>query len=296
MAGSGVNPPQGETVTVTINSNQISATIVDAGGNFSLSFPSASLSVNGSPYAINFAYVGDGNLAATNDSSTSLTVNPASATVSLSDLNQVYNGYAESVTANTVPTNLLVVISYNGSSSAPTNAGSYTVVGTITDPNYQGSVTNTLLVDQAAGIVNFYNLIQICDGTGKAVSYTTTPSNLTATVTYNGSSDLPTNVGSYTVVAVINDPNYTGSATNIFAINSAIATNSPNVVASLIVNELTLAWPADHIGWRLQSQTNGLSISNWFDVPGSDATNKVSIPINVTQPAVFYRLCRPAGN
>ena len=35
---------------------------------------------------------------------------------------------------------------------------------------------------------------------------------------------------------------------------------------------LTLSWPADHTGWRLQAQTNnpttGLG-TNWFDVPGS---------------------------
>jgi hypothetical protein len=31
--------------------------------------------------------------------------------------------------------------------SAPTNAGSYTVVGTINDANYQGSATNTLVID-----------------------------------------------------------------------------------------------------------------------------------------------------
>jgi catalase (peroxidase I) len=42
-----------------------------------------------------------------------------------------------------------VNITYNGSASAPTNAGSYTVIGTITDANYQGSATNTLVINNA---------------------------------------------------------------------------------------------------------------------------------------------------
>jgi len=39
-----------------------------------------------------------------------------------------------------------VNLTYNGSQNAPTNAGSYTVVGVISDPNYYGSATNTLVV------------------------------------------------------------------------------------------------------------------------------------------------------
>jgi hypothetical protein len=56
---------------------------------------------------------------------------------------------------------------------------------------------------------------------------------------------------------------------------------------------LTLSWPADHIGWTLQTQTNSLSVglsTNWVDVPGSASVDSVSIPIDVTQPSVFYRM------
>lgn len=37
-------------------------------------------------------------------------------------------------------------LTYNGSVNAPINGGSYTVVGTINDPNYQGSATSTLAI------------------------------------------------------------------------------------------------------------------------------------------------------
>jgi hypothetical protein len=45
---------------------------------------------------------------------------------------------------------LTVNLTYNGSSSAPTNAGSYSVIGTINDSYYQGSATNTLVISGVA--------------------------------------------------------------------------------------------------------------------------------------------------
>jgi hypothetical protein len=64
----------------------------------------------------------------------------------LGNLNQLYTGSAINVTASTMPPGLKVNLTYNGSPLAPTNAGSYTVIGTISDPNYYGSATNTLVI------------------------------------------------------------------------------------------------------------------------------------------------------
>jgi len=73
-----------------------------------------------------------------------LTVNKATATVTLGSLTATYDGTPKSATATTNPTGLTVSFTYNGSATAPTNAGSYTVVGTVVDGNYQGSATGTL--------------------------------------------------------------------------------------------------------------------------------------------------------
>jgi hypothetical protein len=56
-----------------------------------------------------------------------LTVNKATATVTLGSLSATYNGAAHSATATTAPAGLAVAFTYNGSSTAPTNAGSYAV-------------------------------------------------------------------------------------------------------------------------------------------------------------------------
>jgi len=66
--------------------------------------------------------------------------------------------------------------------------------------------------------------------------------------------------------------------------------NPTNITASVSSNTLTIAWPADHLGWILQAQTNGLRTGQWFDVPGSDVVNAVVIPMNPANTSVFYRL------
>ena len=64
------------------------------------------------------------------------TLTPAgTATVNLGWLAATYTGSPQSVTATTNPPGLNVTLTYNGSATAPTAAGSYTVVGTIADPN-----------------------------------------------------------------------------------------------------------------------------------------------------------------
>ena len=71
------------------------------------------------------------------------------------------------------------------------------------------------------------------------------------------------------------------------------ADNPTNITAGVSSNTLTIAWPADHIGWILQAQTNGLSTGQWFDLPGTSTTSSAAITINPANPAIFYRLRRP---
>jgi autotransporter-associated beta strand protein len=89
---------------------------------------------------------------------------------------------------------------------------------------------------------------------------------------------------------------------NKLAIDGTIAVLGPlvninptNIVSSTSGGVLTLSWPADHIGWRLQVQTNSLSVgitTNWFDLAGTSTTNSVNITIS-TNGTVFYRLIYP---
>ncbi|MBL9186612.1 MAG: immunoglobulin domain-containing protein [Opitutaceae bacterium] len=153
-----------------------------------------------------------------------LTVAKAPATVALGGLGQIYDGTPRAVTATTSPAGLGVVLTYDGSATAPTNAGSYAVVATIADANYTGSATGALLVAKAAATIAFSNTTQTYDGTPKAVTLTTTPAGIPTSVIYAGSATVPTNAGSYAVAASITDPNYSGSAAGTLTIDRSVAT------------------------------------------------------------------------
>jgi subtilisin family serine protease len=147
-----------------------------------------------------------------------LTITKASATISLGNLIQTYDGTSRTVTATTSPTNLPVTITYNGASSAPTNAGTYAVVGTINDTNYSGSASGSLEISKATATVQISSLSQIYDGSSKPVTVTTTPSGLSVSVTYDGSATIPSALGTYAVSATVTDSNYQGSASGTLSI------------------------------------------------------------------------------
>jgi hypothetical protein len=105
--------------------------------------------------------------------SATLTVNKAAASIALGSLNQTYNGSAEAATAATTPNGLAVILTYNGSTTVPTSAGSYTVVGTINDPNYQGNATGTLVIVPAALTITAAANTKTYDGTTNAAAVPT---------------------------------------------------------------------------------------------------------------------------
>ncbi len=156
-------------------------------------------------------------------SNVSLTVNKAAATVTLSNLSQAYDGNAKTATATTTPAGLSTTITYNGSATAPTAAGSYTVVASINDANHTGSATGTLNIAKAAATASLVNLSQAYDGSAKSVSAVTTPAGLNTNITYNGSTTAPAAIGTYTIVATINDANYSGSISGTLTINKSSA-------------------------------------------------------------------------
>lgn len=65
---------------------------------------------------------------------------------------------------------------------------------------------------------------------------------------------------------------------------------TPPLLGGVISNGmLQLNWPSDHIGWPLQSQTNGLG-TNWQPVANSSGTNLMFFPVDAANGSVFFRL------
>jgi hypothetical protein len=87
-----------------------------------------------------------------------LTITQATAQIFLSNLTYLYDGTPKSVTVTTVPAGLApsVVVTYNGSATAPSNVGNYAVVATLSgQQNYADASANATLSILAAAISQF---------------------------------------------------------------------------------------------------------------------------------------------
>jgi hypothetical protein len=111
-----------------------------------------------------------------------------------------------------------VPVTYTDNTNAGTASAKATYAGTTNLEGSQGS--KTFEIGKATAQVTLSNLgPHLFDNTAKSATVATTPTGLNVTVTYNGSTTAPTAVGSYNVVATVNNPNYQGQATGTLVIN-----------------------------------------------------------------------------
>jgi hypothetical protein len=122
----------------------------------------------------------------------------------------------------------------------------------------------------------------------------TNNSTLSATLTYP---NIPLSWNGNQLQLIVTNAYGTTNLTFALSVASSVNSNPTNIVFSVTSgNQLTLSWPADHTGWRLQSQTNapGVGIgSTWYDVAGANATNQATFSIDPTNGSVFYRMVYP---
>lgn len=147
--------------------------------------------------------------------------------------------------ATNLPPGLTLNPSTGVISGIPTQPGDYFVAVTA---SATGATTATdilgISVDKAPATLTVSNTTIIYDGKPHAATATTTPAKLPVTFTYNGDAAIPTVVGTYAVVAAINDVHYTGTANGSLSITpvpplvtalaaSAISASSATLNASI---------------------------------------------------------------
>jgi hypothetical protein len=148
----------------------------------------------------------------------------APATVALDDLVHTFDGTSKSAIAITTPPDLAVTITYEGSETSPTSAGTYEVIATISDPDYSGTITGSLEIQKANALVAIDEVPVEYDGSPKIASATTDPPGLNVVFLYDDSPNPPVNAGNYPITAVIDSENYSGSATGSRVITPAPVT------------------------------------------------------------------------
>ena len=135
----------GITYGQTLANSTLSGGTASVGGSFAFTSPSTAPNAGTMSQGVTFTPTDTANYN-TATTTVNVTVAKAAATFTLAGLNQAYDGTAKNVVVTLSPSTLPTTVTYNGSTSVPTNAGSYTVVATVNDANYEGSATDTLVI------------------------------------------------------------------------------------------------------------------------------------------------------
>jgi hypothetical protein len=120
------------------------------------------------------------------------------------------------------------------------------------------------------------------------------PESATNYMTYTASFS-PTASGNHALAFVGSNAN--GGDNTVFIDNVQLSfapsLTPPNLGGQLAERQIQIFWPANHVGWRLQVQTNSLAGTNWLTVLGSMLTNQFITPIDLANGTVFFRLAYP---
>jgi len=192
------------TVQFKIDGLDFGTPVTLSGGN---AISGATSTLTGGNHAVTAVYSGDASFNGSTSSPLTQTVNKVAATVTLGNLNQTYDGTAKSATATTVPPGLAVTFTYNGLATPPTNAGSYNVAATVTNPNYTGSASGTMVIAIANQTITFGALANKTYGNADFPVSATASSGLVVNFTASGNCTISGNtahiagIGSCTITA-----------------------------------------------------------------------------------------------
>jgi len=314
--------PASGTVNITLNGVTQAAPLV-TGDQFSATFDTSTLPAGS--YTATYVYVpGDTDFAAQNGTSTITVTSTAPApTIIFNDGPFTFNGSPFVATASAVgldgvtPVNGAFTFTYDGSSTAPAAAGSYTVIANFTsyDPNYSGTTaTSTMVINPATAVFSALASPTIAVGTtsvtlsGKLIDGALYPTSGTVNVTLNGvtqaavlgtgghfSTTFHTSTlaaGPYTVTYtyVAGDTNYTAqnaSSTLYVGAKPKVTVNPKSITvtagSTVTFTAAATGTPTPTVQWQVS--TNGLTYVN---IPGATSTT-LTFTASASQTGYHYR-------
>ncbi len=159
-----------------------------------------------------------------------ITVGGIAAVISISNLSQTYTGAPKTVVVTTSPAGLgIITVTYNGSVTPPTNAGSYSVVATLTNDNYTAPpATGVLTIAKAVPTITWATPANVKAGTVLSSAQLNATANVSGTFVYTPPAGTVLNAGTISLSVLFtptDNTNYT-TATKIVPLK---VTGNPNV-------------------------------------------------------------------
>ena len=156
-------------------------------------------------------------------------INQATPTLSVTNSPVTYTGSAQAAAVSGSVTGTVSNVKYDGSSTVPTNAGTYATTADFAsgDANYgnlTGASAGNFVINQATPTLSVTNSPVTYTGSAQAAAVSASATGTVSNVKYNGSSTVPTNAGTYATTAdfASGDANY-GNLTGASAGNFIIA-------------------------------------------------------------------------
>lgn len=216
-------------------------------------------------YEFRARYGGDTDHYISQSSISNHTVVPAAQTITFAELADATFGDAPRLLSASSTSGLPVSLASSNNAAASISDGNTLTFNGAGSANITASqpgninylpatiVVRALNVAKAAATVQLSDLEQVYNGLARPVTATTTPAGLNVTMTYDGASTVPSDAGSYAVVASIDEANYTGSSNATLVVSKADQTISFAALADATVGDADFALGA--------SSNSGLAIS-----------------------------------
>ena len=270
--------PDAITYGTALSGTQLNAT-ADVAGTFAYAGNPAGTVLNAGANVLSTTFTPSSSNYNSVSATVPLTVNKATADISVTGLNKTYTGSAQSVSVTTTPNGLTRAITYNGSPNAPTDAGTYTVVVTIIDADYQGTTTQSLVIAKATPSITWGSPGSITYGTALSDTQLNASSSVNGSFTYSAPSATPAtgvvlNAGLHTLTA---------SFTPTDAANYNSASKSVSITVNKATPVITWATP-DAISYGSALSGTQLNASADVDgdfvysVPGATPASGVVLP------------------
>jgi hypothetical protein len=188
----------------------------------------------------------------------SINVLKAPATLTLSNLIHNYDATPKSATVATSPSGLSgVSITYNGSATAPTNAGSYTVVASLNNPNYQATnATGTLLINKTTPTVSWNNPADITYGMALSATQLNANASVAGSFAYTPGAGTVLNAGNGQTLSAVFTP---ADTTNYNTVNPTVVINVLKAPATLTLSDLTHNYDGTPKSATVATSPSGLS-------------------------------------
>ena len=264
-----------------LSSIQLNAAAVGVAGSLAGTFnysPSSGVVLSSGYNTLNVTFTPDNTIDYTSNNSAfvTLSVTKASEAISLSNTTQTYTGNSESVTATAA--NGSISVTYNGSSTLPTAAGSYAVVATVSDTNYSGTQSGVFTISQVTPRITWNTPADITSGTAlSATQLNASAGDVAGTFVYSPTASTVLATGTQTLSATFtptDTTNYNQATAMVHLLVKDMAYSDQTITFNSIPNTIFGSAPIT----LTATASSGLAIAYSVESgPASVAGNQLTI-------------------